>query len=135
MYKRQGIYVALFCRCDLGNKLTDHHSFLLQSNLSSDLKSGFNHCAYEVVEVDDIFLGHEVLKDKRYRHEWGIGRHFAGSQIFDYWRSPYGHVHEHQTDGDLFDNKVKPGVIDISEAAGMQWGPDITATFGNSEGV
>ena len=55
--------------------------------------------------------------------------------IFDYWRSPYGHVHEHQTDGDLFDNKVKPGVIDISEAAGMQWGPDITATFGNSEGV
>ena len=46
-----------------------------------------------------------------------------------------GHVHEHQTDGDLFDNKVKPGVIDISEAAGMQWGPDITKTFGNSEGV
>ena len=133
--KGSGIYVALFCRCDLGNKLTDHHSFLLQSNLSSDLKSGFNHCAYEVVEVDDIFLGHEVLKEKSYRHEWGIGRHFAGSQIFDYWRSPYGHVHEHQTDGDLFDNKVKPGVIDISEAAGMQWGPDITATFGNSEGV
>ena len=52
--KGSGIYVALFCRCDLGNKLTDHHSFLLQSNLSSDLKSGFNHCAYEVVEVDDI---------------------------------------------------------------------------------
>ena len=41
----------------------------------------------------------------------------------------------HQTDGDLFDNQVKPGVIDISEAAGMQWGPDITKTFGNSEGV
>ena len=35
----------------------------------------------------------------------------------------------------LFDNQVKPGVIDISEAAGMQWGPDITKTFGNSEGV
>ncbi|GIS48700.1 MAG: hypothetical protein Ct9H90mP22_2880 [Gammaproteobacteria bacterium] len=26
----------------------------------------------------------------------------------------------------MFDNQVKPGVIDISEAAGMQWGPDIT---------
>ena len=26
-----------------------------------------------------------------------------GSQIFDYWRDPWGHTVEHWTDGDLLD--------------------------------
>jgi catechol 2,3-dioxygenase-like lactoylglutathione lyase family enzyme len=129
------IYAAIFARCDLGDELTDHHTFLIQSNLGSEGKSGLNHISFEVVDIDDVFLGHEVLKEKGYRHEWGIGRHFLGSQIFDYWRSPYGHIYEHMTDSDVFDNKKEVEKTSIEIAAGMQWGPDITNTFGNKEGV
>ena len=47
--------------------------------------------------------GHDWLKEKGRRHEWGVGRHILGSQIFDYWRDPWGHTLEHWTDGDLLD--------------------------------
>ena len=129
------LYGAMFCRCDLGEEPTDHHTLLIGSNLTSAGISGLNHVSYEVADVDDVFLGHEVLKDKGYRHEWGIGRHYLGSQVFDYWRSPYGHVHEHMCDTDVFDNKKEPGITNVAEAVGMQWGPDLTGTFGNDEGV
>ena len=126
---------AFFTRCDLGDAPTDHHSLLIQSNIPSEMKSGLNHISYEVTDIDDVFLGHEMLKEKGYRHEWGIGRHYLGSQVFDYWRSPFNHVYEHMTDSDVFDNTVKTGTTNIAEATGMQWGPDITQTFGNEEGV
>lgn len=129
------IYAAIFARCDLGSEPTDHHTFLIQSNLGSEGKSGLNHLSFEVADIDDIFLGHEVLREKDYRHEWGIGRHYLGSQIFDYWRSPYDHIYEHMTDSDVFDNKKEVEMTSIEVAAGMQWGPDITSTFGNAEGV
>jgi hypothetical protein len=38
-------------------------------------------------------------------------------------------------DTDVFDNKKEPGITNVAEAQGMQWGPDITGTFGNDEGV
>lgn len=129
------LYGAMFCRCDLGEEPTDHHSIFIASNLTSAMISGLNHVSYEVIEIDDIFLGHESLKQNNYKHEWGIGRHYLGSQIFDYWRSPFGHVHEHMTDSDVFDNTVPAGTGSIEDAQGMQWGPDITSTFGNEEGV
>ena len=132
---KKGFYGAMFCRCDLGEEPTDHHSLFISSNLTSNLISGLNHVSYEVIDIDDIFLGHETLRQNNYNHEWGIGRHYQGSQIFDYWRSPFGHVHEHMTDSDVYDNTVEAGIASITEAAGMQWGPDITSTFGNEEGV
>ena len=70
--------------------------------------TGLNHVSYEMVNIDDVFMGHEILKKEGYNHEWGVGRHYQGSQIFDYWRSPFNQVHEHETDGDVFDNTVPP---------------------------
>ena len=32
-----------------------------------------------------------VLAARGYPHAWGVGRHILGSQIFDYWRDPFGH--------------------------------------------
>ena len=62
------LYGAMFCRCDLGEEPTDHHSIFIASNLTSAMNSGLNHVSYEVIEIDDIFLGHETLKQKNYKH-------------------------------------------------------------------
>ena len=51
--------------------------------------------------VDAVAMGGEYLKERGYDRIWGIGRHIQGSQIFDYWRDPWGNVVEHFTDSDL----------------------------------
>jgi catechol 2,3-dioxygenase-like lactoylglutathione lyase family enzyme len=87
--------LAHFCRCDRGGEHTDHHSFLLARSM--DGSTGFHHGSYEVGELDDVWTGHHYLAERGHRHSWGIGRHMLGSQIFDYWRDPWGQIHEHYT--------------------------------------
>lgn len=120
---------AHFCRCDRGSEHTDHHSFLLARAM--DGQTSFNHVSFEVTALDDIWAGHEHLAEKGYRHSWGIGRHTLGSQIFDYWRDPWGQIHEHYTDGDLLDASHPAGVHSI-ENGGSQWGPQMPPDFGQT---
>ncbi len=136
---------GIFSRLDRGDKPSDHHSiFMVATNEITDNKPGLNHVSYEMVDIDDVFMGHEILNKAGYELEWGIGRHYLGSQIFDYWRSPFGHVHEHQTDGDVFDNSFPPQVVNAGEvgdpkdpARGQsQWGPSLNPdTFGDARGL
>jgi hypothetical protein len=60
---------------------------------------------------------------------WGVGRHLLGSQIFDYWRDPWGQKHEHYADGDLFDSSQKPGYHLLDRQGLYQWGPDLPDDF------
>lgn len=122
-----GIEFVQFCRCDRGDAVTDHHTLLI-AHARSDRPS-FNHAAFEVCDLDDVWLGHHAMAQQGHRHHWGIGRHTLGSQIFDYWRDPWGHVHEHFTDGDLLDASHRSGVHGPQDA-GSQWGPEIPADFG-----
>jgi catechol 2,3-dioxygenase-like lactoylglutathione lyase family enzyme len=110
--------VTAFMRCDRGEVPVDHHTFLCVG-LG---EPGFDHAAFEVEDIDAVMLGHEHLRDAGYAHHAGIGRHVLGSQVFDYWQDPWGHVHEHFTDGDLLDASVKPGLFDPATALGTQWG-------------
>jgi len=121
--------LAHFCRCDRGAEHTDHHSFLMVRSM--DGSASFNHVSYEVSDLDDVWTGHEYLAERGYRHSWGIGRHDLGSQIFDYWRDPWGQIHEHYTDGDLLDASHAAGVHSI-EDGGSQWGPEMPADFGQT---
>jgi hypothetical protein len=46
-----------------------------------------------------------------------------GSQVFDYWKDPFGNELEHWTDGDLFiaaDGSRKATLQDLLD---VQWGP------------
>ena len=52
-----------------------------------------------------------------------------GSQIFDYWRDPWGQKHEHYADGDLFDAAQLPGYHVLDRAGLYQWGPDLPDDF------
>lgn len=119
--------LGAFLRCDRGQIPSDHHSvFLLGTG-----KPGFNHAAFEVVDFDDLMHGHDFLEQKGRRHEWGVGRHLLGSQIFDYWRDPWGHTLEHWTDGDLLNAAWGSRISSIQEVVATQWGPMPPSTMGS----
>ncbi len=104
----------------------DHHVFL---NIQGE-KPGFNHLSFEVADFDDVQAGHYYLKEKgKYKHAWGIGRHNLGSQIFDYWRDPWGRIHEHWTDSDMVSNDHPAGLHPPEVGLANQWGPEFPMEF------
>jgi catechol 2,3-dioxygenase-like lactoylglutathione lyase family enzyme len=122
-----GDLAALFIRCDRGDEPVDHHTLNFAS--IPGIPAKFHHAAFEVVDFDDLMAGSQHLNAKGYRHDWGVGRHILGSQVFDYWRDPWGHRIEHWTDGDLFDAHAPVTVADLPTMMGHQWGPAAPADF------
>jgi catechol 2,3-dioxygenase-like lactoylglutathione lyase family enzyme len=117
--------IGAFLRCDRGDDPTDHHTlFLVGAG-----KPRFNHAAFEVADFDDLMAGHELLKANGRGHEWGIGRHILGSQIFDYWRDPWGHAVEHWTDGDRLTASWGSKQASLGDLIGTQWGPQAPPTM------
>lgn len=127
-----GMEVGVFTRCDRGDEASDHHSILFSSDMASNGVPGLNHVSWEVVDIDDVHAGSEHLTARGRQHEWGIGRHLLGSQVFDYWRDPWGHIHEHWTDGDQLDASVPAGDHTLDVALASQWGPNPPPTFGRT---
>ncbi|MDI1363255.1 MAG: VOC family protein, partial [bacterium] len=120
------IAVGAFLRCDRGDTPTDHHTLFL---LQAPTGAGFNHAAFEVRDIEDLMSGHARLLGQNHEPAWGVGRHFLGSQVFDYWRDPWGHTLEHWTDGDLFKASDGSNKATIQELMGVQWGPAIPEHF------
>ena len=118
--------LGAFMRCDRGATPTDHHTLFLVQSPSGP---GFNHAAFEVADLDDLMAGHQKLKDAGRHQEWGVGRHILGSQVFDYWRDPWGHTLEHWTDGDLFTAADGSNTASITDLMGVQWGPSAPPTM------
>jgi len=110
--------VAAFMRCDRGDVHTDHHTLVCLGVG----EVGLDHVAFEVEDFDAVMLGHDHLKRAGYEHKAGIGRHILGSQVYDYWRDPWGNVHEHFTDGDLLNDRNGTARHDPAAALGTQWG-------------
>jgi catechol 2,3-dioxygenase-like lactoylglutathione lyase family enzyme len=121
-----GSEIGAFMRCDRGATPADHHTVFVVGTGTPK----FNHAAFEVAHADDLMRGHYHLKDKGARHEWGVGRHILGSQIFDYWRDPWGHAVEHWTDGDLYTKDSGSRVAGLQDLIGTQWGPEAPPTMG-----
>lgn len=125
MCLRDGTPVGAFMRLDRGDEPTDHHTVFIAMGLESKV----DHVAFEVVDLDAVEMGQQVMMARRYRHAWGVGRHLLGSQIFDYWRDPWGQKHEHYADGDLFDCRQPAGYHILDRAGLYQWGPDLPDDF------
>ena len=117
--------VMAFIRCDQGSVPADHHTLamLLQP------RTEYVHSAYQLTDLDEVAASGEYLRERGYRHAWGIGRHIQGSQIFDYWRDTDRLMFEHYTDGDVFDSSIEPGWAPLSVSGLAQWGPRATAEF------
>lgn len=111
--------IGSFNRCDCGEDYVDHHVFFCLQHE----KAGLNHLSFEVLDVDDVFLGHEHLRQKgKYEHMWGFGRHLLGSQIYDYWADPWGRTHEHWTDTDRLNARNGSNLISAEDGLVSQWG-------------
>lgn len=118
--------LASFNRCDRGDTYVDHHTFLCVEGPTT----GLNHLAYEVQGFDDLMLGHEHLKRAgKYGHAWGVGRHVLGSQVFDYWKDPWGRQHEHWTDSDQLNARQPPNLVPAEEGLLSQWGEPVPEAF------
>ena len=120
-----GTPVGAFMRLDRGNEPADHHTLFVAMGLEPKV----DHVAFEVVDLDAVEMGQQVMMANRYRHAWGVGRHLLGSQIFDYWRDPWGQKHEHYADGDLFDAAQPAGYHLMNREGLYQWGPDLPDDF------
>ena len=118
--------LAIFNHVDApDDDYVDHHVFLC----FKAPKLTFNHLSFEVADFDDVQTGHEHLESQGYKHAWGVGRHYLGSQIFDYWRDPWGRIHEHWTDSDMVNNRHQPGDFPAEEGLQNQWGPEFPWSF------
>ncbi len=120
-----GSPAVTFFRLDLGDTPADHHTLAM----AQGFMPLYSHSAYEVVDADAVGMGQRVLRERGWKHAWGIGRHILGSQIFDYWSDPWGAKHEHYCDGDLFTADRPTGVHPVSREAMAQWGPPMPASF------
>lgn len=112
--------IGAFMRCDRGDMPTDHHTLFL---LQAPDAPRFMHAAFEVASVDDLMRGHDHLKKAGREAAWGVGRHVLGSQIFDYWKDPWGHELEHWTDGDQFAVADGSRTATLHDLLNVQWGP------------
>jgi catechol 2,3-dioxygenase-like lactoylglutathione lyase family enzyme len=121
--------IGAFLRCDRGAAPTDHHTLFL---LQSPAAPRFNHAAFEVAHFDDLMRGHNHLKRAKRTPAWGVGRHVLGSQVFDYWKDPWGHELEHWTDGDLFTAADGSRKATLQTLLDVQWGPQHPMAAGAS---
>ena len=85
--------------------------------------AGLNHVSFEVQDMDDVFMGHQHMRDiGKYEHMWGIGRHLLGSQVYDYWADPWRRVHEHWADSDRLNIKNGSNLLVGRGSAGVAVG-------------
>ena len=114
-----------FIRCDLGSVPADHHTLAM----ALQPHTGYVHSAYQLADLDEVAASGQYLRERGYRHVWGLGLDIQGSQIFDYWRDSDRAMFEHYTDGDVFDSAMAPGWAPLSVSGLAQWGPKATAKF------
>ncbi len=115
----QANVMAAFMHLDKGAEWTDHHTLAIVGAAAA----GLDHVSFECRDFDDVGMGHMLMLDKGYRHRWGIGRHFHGSQIFDYWTDPAGFHVEHFSDGDLVNQDTPTLSYPFGRDTLLQWGP------------
>jgi catechol 2,3-dioxygenase-like lactoylglutathione lyase family enzyme len=122
---KDGTPALSFNRCDRGQDPADHHTLVVATYPVRQC----DHVAFEVNDLDAVALGQQVLKQRGHTHEWGIGRHILGSQIFDYWSDRHGAKFEHFADGDVYTSDYETGYHPMSTGGLYQWGQDLPAKF------
>lgn len=124
----RGERAGVFMRCGLGQRFTDHHTLALIQHPAG----GFDHAGFEVPDWDDLMSGHyHLMSQPAIKHSWGVGRHNEGSNLFDYWRDPWGQKVEHWADMDRVNDDYRGGLKEflMDGAALRQWAPAFNPEF------
>jgi len=119
--------LSAFSRLDRGEEYVDHHVLLVRRNE----KAGLHHVAFEVQDIDDLFLGHQHLKRSgKYESMTGVYRNMMGGQITDFWLDPWKHMHEHWSDIDRLNVASGSRLIDAAgEEVSAGWGDPVSQRF------
>lgn len=117
--------IGSFLRVDHGKTLVDHHCMLVLGTPHP----GVHHCSFEVEDIDAVMAAHDFLLERGYTLDCGVGRHLLGSQIFDYWRDPFGFRIEHYTDGDVVNSDYESSIFAGTADQTTQWGAKPPAEF------
>ena len=117
--------LGVFMCCDQGKDFVDHHCLFV--SLSTDVH--IHHNSFELQDIDAVMSGHDFLINKGHELEVGVGRHMAGSQVFDYWIDPFGMRIEHYADGDVVNQDYISKNISGTPEGVTQWGPIPPANF------
>jgi catechol 2,3-dioxygenase-like lactoylglutathione lyase family enzyme len=113
---RSGEIVA-FMHTPLGS---DHHILAFGK---SD-RPGFHHGSFELDSIDKIGMAAMRMSEKGYREGWGFGRHYIGSNYFQYVRDPWGSFAEYFCDIDFIPAGGTWEARDVPpERALFVWGP------------
>ena len=127
LYDREPTYrVGGFLRCDRGESWTDHHTVAL---FQHPKQASIHHASFELQDIDSVMFGHDWLGAKGWQSYWGVGRHVLGSQVFDYWRDPFGNMIEHYADGDVCSASTSRGIHQRSADLRKFWGPPVPHDF------
>ncbi|MDV3127010.1 VOC family protein [Mycobacterium sp. 21AC1] len=114
--------VGVFLRCS-----TDHHNVLVQRAPVPFI----HHSSWQVDDVDTIGRGAmAMLAEHPERHVWGLGRHYAGSNFFWYFKDPAGNFAEYHSDMDHIPEDALWTPEMLEGAKGLfQWGPPPPPSF------
>ncbi len=120
-----GALVGSFMRLDRGDEPTDHHTLFVAMGLESKV----DHVAFEVVDLDAVEMGQQVMMAKRYRHALGRRSAPAWKPDFRLLARPLGPKARTLADGDLFDAAQPAGYHLMNREGLYQWGPDLPDDF------
>ncbi len=112
------IVKGTFLRYARGMEFVEHHCILI----TESIHSGCHHSSFEVLDLDAVTAGHDFLVQKGWNLDAGVGRHYLGSLIYDYWLDPFGNRIEHYTDTDLVNDEYKPVYFVGGAHETTQWG-------------
>lgn len=119
------ITVGTFLRVDRGEEYVEHHCLLINQSKHY----GCHHSSYEVLDLDAVSAGHDHLVGQGWKLDAGVGRHYLGSLIYDYWLDPFGNRIEHYTDTDMINGGYEPVYFVGTADETTQWGMAPPPTF------
>ena len=109
-----------------GDGVIDHHCF----GLIPSTHRGYQHASFKVSGIDDIGFGAWRMRNAGYKESFGPGRHALASNLFHYFRDPWGSWIEYYADMDRISDAWQ--TRDWNELPYV-WGPEWAPEFWGGE--
>jgi hypothetical protein len=85
--------------------------------------AGLNEVSFEVQDIDDVFMGHQHMRDiGKYETCGASAATCSVARVYDYWADPWRRVHEHWADSDRLNVRNRSNLLPVEEALVSQWG-------------